>query len=67
MESIIKLRTGTPKEEGEYLVTRYSPLGKGETYTQTNYYRGGKWLVNVLDASLVIAWYPLREIKPYKE
>ena len=67
MESVIKWQTGTPKENGDYLVTRYSPLGKGRTYTQTNYYFYGKWVIEVLDASYVIAWCPLSEIEPYKE
>ena len=56
-----------PVREGEYIVTRYSPLGKGKTYIQTNCYFDGRWLIEVLDASYVIAWCPLSEIEPYKE
>lgn len=64
MTSEIVWKTGKPKENGEYLVTRYSPLGKGRTYVQTNYYSNGKWLVEVLDASYVTAWCLLSDIKP---
>ena len=67
MESVINWKTGTPDKDGEYLVTRYSPLGKGRTYTQTNYFCGGKWIIKVLDASYVTAWCHISEIEPYKE
>lgn len=62
--SEIVWKTGKPKENGEYLVTRYSPLGKGRIYVQTNYYCDGKWLVEVLDASYVTAWCLLSDINP---
>ena len=67
MESVIKWNVGSPIKEGEYIVTRYSPLGKGRTYTQVNYYRNDEWTIKTLDASYVIAWCPLSEIEPYKE
>lgn len=66
MTSNIEWKTGEPKENGDYLVTRFSPLGKGRTYTQTNYYFDGRWLIEVLDASYVIAWCLLSDIEPCK-
>lgn len=65
MESVIKWRTGEPKDKGWYLVTaKYGKINKDF------------WLGH-LDGSLngwdkhldsdIIAWCPLSEIEPYKE
>lgn len=60
MESVIKWQTGEPKKEGEYIITTKG--GVGCIYFDPKY-------VYDLDffKQFVIAWYPLNNIKPYKE
>jgi hypothetical protein len=62
MESIIKWRTGVPKEEGEYLVTLQTPDGNEVaciSFEEYGWFGNGDYKV--------IAWCPMDEIKPYKE
>ena len=61
MESVIKWRTGEPKEEGEYIVTLKTPISI--VVSVFNYEEYG-W--NVCSNCKVIAWCPLNEIEPYK-
>ena len=63
MESVIKWRTGEPKEEGYYLVTYQTLFGK---YIEITEYEEYGW-VNTSDCCKVLAWCPLNEIKSYKE
>ena len=62
MESIIKWRTGLPEEEDEYLVTLQTPNGNEVAYISFEEYG---WCGN--GNCEVIAWCPLREIKPVVE
>ena len=59
MESIIKWRTGVPKEDGEYLVTTEFGINIITYYKEFGYWGGWN--------NVVIAWCPMSEIKPYKE
>lgn len=64
MESVIKWKTGTPNEFGQYLVT-----------TSTGFISTDVWLKDVMRwyehsedcFEEVIAWCPLSGIEPYKE
>lgn len=62
MESVIKWKTGTPKEEGEYLVTLKTL--KGVIVDRLEFEEYG-W--NLATNCKVIAWCPLSDIEPYKE
>ena len=57
MESVIKWRTGEPKDTGRYIITT----------TDGNigacFYVKGKDILT----DIAIAWCPLSEIEPYKE
>ena len=64
MESVIKWRTGEPKEEGYYLVTFKSLDG---LTVETAGYDDYGWEIYTSDYCRIIAWCPLDEIKPYKE
>ena len=68
MESVIKWRTGEPKEVGFYIVTLEDGV-IGYDQILTCIMPNGKveldWLF--ADSSDVIAWCPLSEIEPYKE
>ena len=68
MESVIKWRTGKPKEECECLVT----LKNGNvdfsgyySYTHSDGYEDFFW--SRWDDDDIIAWCPLSEIEPHKE
>lgn len=63
MESIIKWKTGEPKQSGIYLVTTSSNI------VRTSYWNNGCWLINDLPFSTlkIKAWYKLSDIEPYKE
>lgn len=58
MESVIKWRTGEPKEVGGYIVTM------SDNTITLDYSEDGKWFIH--DEG-IIAWCPLNEIEPYKE
>ena len=58
MESVIKWRTGEPKENGGYIVTM-----KDHSIT-LDYYEDGQWFIH---QDGIIAWCPLGEIEHYKE
>lgn len=65
MESVIKWRTGEPKDVGWYLVTtKYGKITKdfwlGRSYGGMN-----GWDEHY--ESYIIAWCPMMEIVPYKE
>ena len=62
MESVIKWQTGTPKEEGEYLVTLKTL--KGVIVDCLSFEEYG-W--NLAINCKVVAWCPLSDIEPYKE
>lgn len=59
MESIIKWRTGEPKEVGRYLVSTKNGICSGFYHTD------GRWgsLLN----GHVLAWCNFTDIEPYKE
>lgn len=61
MESVIKWRTGEPKDLCEYIVM----LEDGEIRLDSWMSGGFGWCFNSIEE--VIAWCPLNEIKPYKE
>ena len=71
MESVIKWRTGEPKEGGWYCVsvkTRYSNLHVDVDYRNisiSNDDDDDYW--DAYKDDDVIAWCPLSEIQPYKE
>lgn len=64
MESVVKWRTGEPPKVGRYLITtKYGNVFTDVWYRKTdNLY---DWERHFIDD--VIAWYPISEIKPYKE
>lgn len=64
MDSIIKWRTGEPKEKGLYLTT-YRTLR--ENVVEPNIYEEYGWDTYSDEYCKVIAWCPLNEIEPYKE
>lgn len=57
MESVIKWRTGEPKEEGFYIITLC-----GGVIVTDRWHKGWENCSN----DIVIAWCPINEIKPYK-
>ena len=59
MESVIKWRTGEPKEKGDYLITDVWGNITIDAWWTTH------WRDRVFGG--VIAWCPLKEIEPYKE
>lgn len=61
MESKIKWHTGEPKKDGWYVVTNI----KGEV--DSDYYYSYRHSWEYYHNKAVIAWYPVNEIKPYKE
>ena len=68
MESVIKWRTGEPKEDGWYLVSIKSKYL--ELQVDTDYWNAffdGENFWSAYDEEDVIAWCPLSEIEPYKE
>ena len=60
-QSIINWQTGTPKEEGQYLVTLENGEVRDMYYSTTLKI----WILERLYE--VIAWCKLSEIEPYKE
>ena len=62
MKSVIKWRTGVPKEEGEYLVTLKTLKGIVVDCLEFEEYG---WCGN--GNCKVIAWCPLSEIEAYNE
>ena len=68
MESVIKWRTGEPKEAGCYIVTLEDGVitcNQILTYIMPNGKIEMEW--HLVESSDVIAWCPLSEIEPYKE
>ena len=66
MESVIKWRTGEPKENGYYLVSTTNGIVSTDAWIAE--YNGNRWYEYTGDYfGDVIAWYPLSEIEPYKE
>lgn len=67
METIIKWQTGTPKHDGYYIVTTL--LSDGSPFVTSMFRAGYHWYTpdgkRVLDQGLVVAWFRLRDIKPY--
>lgn len=60
MESVIKWETGNPKEEGEYLVQlKYGHIRIINWEKFNDYYN---WTAFSRE---IIAWFRLRDIKPY--
>ena len=56
--------TGTPTEEGWYLVAFNYEFEEGVRYT-TDYFKDGKWAFPMVrDISKIVAW---QKIEPYKE
>ena len=68
--SLIKWRTGVPKENGIYIVT-YGYHENGVRYTTCLKRDGYYWYdfagIDVIGIYHIIAWCPLSEIEPYKE
>ena len=60
-ESVIKWRTGEPKEKGDYLVSLKNGCVKFDNFGII----GEKWFV--FNSDFILAWCPISEIKPYKE
>lgn len=68
MESVIKWQTGTPDEEGEYLVTlRNGDVVFDEYFSYTDS-DGNEYFLwrSCDDDDDIIAWCPLSKIEPYK-
>lgn len=59
MESVIKWRTGEPKEDGIYLVTDFA----NQIFFVDRC--DDSWVI--YDDDEILAWCPLNEIEPYKE
>ena len=59
MESVVKWRTGKPKEVGEYIVTNSDGIVDYNNWTGN--------MDDWLDEVEVVAWCPISEIEPYKE
>ena len=68
MESVIKWQTGEPTKEGWYIV---SIKDRGSrVYINTDYWIDAEtqWIsYDKFRKEKITAWYPLNEIKPYKE
>lgn len=62
-QSIIKWKTGKPKEEGAYLATTKSGL------IRIVYWNATCWLINNLpyNSNIIKAWCKLSNIEPYKD
>ena len=68
MESVIKWQTGVPKEGGNYLITTSDNNVLVATYIYDYRDRCWYWLDSGYPLTKsVLAWYPINEIKPYKE
>lgn len=67
MESVIKWRTGMPKEAGRYLVTLEDGTISIDNLIDSTTHRinGVTWFY--YDDGYVTAWCPMSEIEPYKE
>ena len=64
MESVIKWRTGKPKESLDCIAT----IANGTVKVLTWLPPINSWVYNGLERAYgIIAWCPLSEIKPYKE
>jgi hypothetical protein len=64
MESVIKWRTGKPKERGLYVVTNYKGEVAIDRYEKAVTINYGLFAINQIG---VRAWCKLSDIKPYKE
>lgn len=67
METIIKWQTGTPKHDGDYIVTTL--LSDETPYVLPLFWAGYHWFTTagkrIADQEFVIAWCKLSDIKPY--
>lgn len=67
MESVIKWRTGEPKEEGFYLVTFCFLNNHKKGITKAEWYNK-HWFIGLnYPQEEIIAWCKLSDIEPYKE
>lgn len=68
MESKIKWQTGEPKHDGVYIVTSFDSLQKINICRVLERV-GYKWMNRGLEVRdyNIKAWYPINEIKPYRE
>lgn len=64
MESVIKWKTGEPKESGEYLVTTYDGEVKVDEFY--HYLVSGKEY-GTFSKATPVAWCKISDIEPYKE
>lgn len=68
MESKIKWHTGTPNEEGEYLVTLQNRKITFDEYCcLINFDEEEEFFWRYWDEDSIIAWCKLSDIEPYKE
>lgn len=68
MENIIKWQTGTPNYNGSYLIT-FKHFDCNQKYVIVAIREGNDWYSTTYDSLRVdvLAWYPIANIKPYKE
>jgi len=68
METIIKWQTGTPKHDGYYIVTTL--LSDGCPFVTSMFRAGYHWYTpdgkRVPDPGLVVAWFRMSDIQPYR-
>ena len=68
MENVIKWQTGTPNRNGAHLIT-YRHFDCFQKYVIVAIREGNDWYSTTYDSLRVdvLAWYPIANIKPYKE